>query len=111
MHTITERSTLLGAAALALAAWFAALAIVAYAAEPSRYVIAWVPDERMAATLSAAPVSVLEGESGGFLLLRGESPGFVRALYETGAWVVFPAISGGCRSDLSRASLSARQDI
>jgi hypothetical protein len=98
MLTTTDRRTLLGAGAFALAAWFAGLAILAYTVEPSREVIAWVPQGRLAATISAAPVTVLEGQGGGFLRLRGESPGFVGLLYASGAWIVFPAAGGGCRS-------------
>ena len=99
MRTTTERSTrtLLGAGALALAAWFAGLAILAYAVEPSREVIVWAPEGRLPA-LSAAPVSVLDTPGGGFIRLRGESKGFVGALYAGGAWLVLPAAAGTCRS-------------
>ena len=98
MRTTTDRRTLLLAGALALAAWFAGLAILAYAVEPSREVVAWAPQSQLAAMLSEAPVSVLNGQGGGFLRLRGESPGFVRSLYARGAWIVLPAVIGGCRS-------------
>lgn len=98
MRTTTERSTLLLAGALALAAWFAAVALLAYTVEPSPEVVAWAPPGRQAAIISAPSVSVLNGQRGGFLRLRGESPGFVRALYARGAWIVLPAAAGGCRS-------------
>ena len=99
MRTTTERSTrtLLAAGALALAAWFAGLAILAYAVEPSREVIVWAPEGRLPA-LAAAPVSVLDTPGGGFIRLRGESTGFVGALYAGGAWLVLPAAAGTCRS-------------
>jgi hypothetical protein len=90
--------TTISAAFLALAAWFTALAVVTYAAEPSREVLVWVPNARLAETLSSAPVSVLDGQSGGFLRVRGDTPGFVRILYSSGAWMVLPAGSGGCRA-------------
>lgn len=90
--------TTISAALLALAGWFTALAVVTYAAEPSREVIVWVSDARLAETLSNAPVSVLDGQSGGFLRVRGDTPGFVRRLYASGAWMVLPAGSGGCRA-------------
>jgi len=101
MRTTTERSarTLLAAGALALAAWFAGLAILAYAVEPSREVIVWAPEGRLPALTSlAAPVSVLDTPGGGFIRLRGESKGFVGALYAGGAWLVLPAAAGTCRS-------------
>ena len=99
MRTTTERSTrtLLAAGALALAAWFAGLAVLAYAVEPSREVIVWAPAGRLP-TISSAPVSVLDTPGGGFIRLRGESKGFVGALYAGGAWLVLPAAAGACRS-------------
>lgn len=98
MHTTTNRASLLGSAVLALAGWLAALTLFTYAAEPSREVIAWVPQSGMGATLSTAPVSVLDGQSGGFIRLRGEKSGFVRALYASGARIVLPVATGGCRA-------------
>ncbi len=98
MRTTTDYKTLLGAGALALAAWFTALAILAYAVEPSAEVIAWAPRDRLATTLSTVPASVLDGSRNGFLRLRGESPGFVKALYASGALIVLPASRGGCRA-------------
>lgn len=95
--------TTIKAALLALAGWFTALAFVTYAAEPSRDVMVWVADARMAEMLSTAPVSVMDGRPGGFLRVRGDAPGFVRTLYASGAWIVLPAASGGCRAALSKS--------
>jgi hypothetical protein len=97
MHTTTDRAILVGTALLALAGWFTALGLLTYTAEPSTEVIAWVPQARLAAALSITPISLLDGRSGGFVRLRGEKPGFVRALYASGAWIVLPAAMGGCR--------------
>jgi hypothetical protein len=96
-HNSSMRTTI-STALLALASWFTALAVLTYAAEPSREVLVWVPNARLAKTLSSAPVSVLDGQSAGFLRVRGDTPGFVRSLYAGGAWVVLPAGSGGCRA-------------
>lgn len=93
--------TTISAAFLALAAWFSALAVVTYATEPSGEVLVWLPDARLAEALSSAPVSVLDGQRGGFLRVRGDAPGFVRTLYASGAWLVLPAGSGGCRAVFS----------
>ena len=90
--------TTISVALVALAGWFTTLAVVTYAAEPSREVMVWVPEARLAETLSSAPVSVLGGQRGGFLRVRGDTPGFVRILYASGAWMVLPAGSGGCRA-------------
>jgi hypothetical protein len=98
MHTTTDRTDLYSAAALALAGWFAALTLLTYAAEPSKEVIAWVPQSLLGAALSTAPVSLMDGQSGGFIRLRGEAPGFVGALYANGARIVLPVASGGCRA-------------
>lgn len=98
MRTTTNRASLFGATVTALAGWFAAVTLLTYAAEPSREVIAWVPQSRIGATLSTAPVSLLDGRSSGFIRLRGETSGFVRALYASGAWMVLPVAAGGCRA-------------
>ena len=102
--------TTIKAALFALAGWFAALALLTYAAEPSREVIAWVPHARLAQTLSSAPVSVMEGRSGGFVRLRGDRPGFVRTLYASGAWMVLPAANGGCGGASPRKQQAAAAD-
>ena len=87
--------TTIKAALLALAAWFSALAALTYAAEP-RDVVAWVPQARLAEMLSAHSISVIDAPSGGFVRLRGDTPGFARTLYASGAWMVLPAARGGC---------------
>ena len=88
--------TLAGATVLALAAWFAFLGAVAFAIEPSAEVIVWAPRADM--PLAQAHVALIDAHGGGFMRLRGESPGFVRALYASGAWIVLPASRGGCRA-------------
>ena len=97
MRTTTELTRLFGGAAVVLAGWFGGLAILAYAVEPSGNVIAWAPQSRVPAMISASPVSVAGGAGAGFVGLRGESAGFVRALYAHGAWIVLPVATGGCR--------------
>jgi hypothetical protein len=96
MPTITDRAALVGAGVAALSAWFFALAFLTYASEPSWEVIAWVPQARVATTLSRAPVRALDAPAGGFLRLRGDAPGFVAGLYASGAWIVLPAGRAGC---------------
>lgn len=94
--TTTDWRSLLAAGALALVAWFAGLSVISAVFEPSREMIVLVPQARVGSVLSVAPVSVLDGRSN-VIRVRGESRGFVRSLYASGAWLVLPAMKGGCK--------------
>lgn len=95
----TEGSKLVGLGLLVLVSWVVVLSMLAFKAEPFEEVVAWVPPSRLAEMLSTSPVSVMDVGARGFVVLRGDSPGFVAALYASGAWMVLPARkSGGCVS-------------
>ena len=79
-----------------LLVWFAGLAIVAVTLEPTADVIVFAPPGTIGAVFSRASVAIVD-VPGGFLRARGIEPGFVRALYAGGAWLVLPATFGGCR--------------
>lgn len=97
----TSAPRLVAIGGLVLVAWMAALSAIAFGSRPSEAVVAWAPSGRMAGMLAASPVSVLNPGARGFVVLRGNSPGFVAALYASGAWVVLPARrSGGCVAGL-----------
>jgi hypothetical protein len=66
--------------------------------EPTRTVIVFAPGAHVAlASAEAANVDLLDGTAR-FITVSGRSRGFVRQLYESGAWIVFPVTAGGCRS-------------
>lgn len=85
------------AAALVLVAWFAGLGALARWAEPTREVLVLVEPAGVAALLSRAPVRAIDVPDG-WLRVRGDSPGFVAALYASGARLVLPAAGSGCRT-------------
>lgn len=87
--------TLWRPAAIALALWFGALLVVTPAFEPTRDVFVLAPPHMIAAL--PAGDAVIVDTVGAFTRLRGEAPGFVVRLYSQGAWLVVPALSGGCR--------------
>ena len=100
MSTIIEwgrrSGRLMGAACVALAAWFALAALVTLVAEPVRTVAVFAPASEGLAAVAHADARLV-GSGGGFILVRGEHAGFVRQLYAGGGWLVLPALTGGCR--------------
>ena len=100
MSTIIEwgrrGGRLVGAACVALAAWFALAASVTLVMEPVRTVAVFAPASVALAALAHADARLV-GSGGGFILVRGERAGFVRRLYAGGGWLVLPALTGGCR--------------
>ena len=99
--TTRTSTSVAGIAGAALLIWFVGVAAMTAFVEPTAEVIVLAPATKAAALLSSARVAILDSP-GGFLVVRGESPGFVRALYASGAWLVLPATSGGCRGGYRR---------
>ena len=85
-------STTIKVALVTLPLWFAWVALITIAFEPTQNVIVLGAP----GAVTQAPVSLLDSR-GGVLHLRGTQPGFVRELYASGAWLVLPATNGGCR--------------
>lgn len=109
MSTTTEdggiarrAARLAGAALLVTAAWFVGLAIATLAAEPTRSVAVFGPQQRTLQAVARGDALLVDGGSG-YVIVRGQHAGFVRALYAGGAWLVLPASSGGCRRGLLAA--------
>jgi hypothetical protein len=93
----TERRKLLAVALTALAIWATALTTMAYGSGPQDEVIVWASRDRLGEMLAASPASVVAAGLNGFVVLRGDAPQFVSALYARGAWIVLPARrAGGC---------------
>lgn len=83
-------------AGLALAVWFALLALATLVVEPADRVLVIAPDEaRALRAIAAADLNVASGSPLG-PIAEGRGPGFVARLYAGGAWLVLPAIDGGC---------------
>lgn len=86
-----------GAALLVSAIWFVGLATIVVIVEPTRDVVVFGPPETSMTAVATGP-SLLLDAGPTFVLVRGVRDGFVRELYAGGAWLVLPAMSGGCRT-------------
>jgi hypothetical protein len=91
-----------GAAIGVLAIWLF-IAGVAALAEPTSTVTAFGPQANLLQAINASDVELLNAGRG-FMVVRGRTAGFVRALYTGGAWAVLPGGIGAC----SAADLSAK---
>jgi hypothetical protein len=99
----TEWRNFLVVAFIAFACWIAALSALAYRADPGDQVAVWVPPKHLWKVISASSVSVIDAGPTGFVVLRGDAPGFVASLYTNGAWLVLPVRGpGGCVPSESR---------
>lgn len=79
--------------ALALAAWFGAMAVMAFTVEMPA-LVAFGPAHAITGT--AASQGSLVSAGSGFVVLRPSEPDAVKALYRGGAWLVLPAPGKGC---------------
>lgn len=97
-RTLSQRcGRFVGAALLVSAIWFAGLATVVVIAEPTRDVVVLGPPETSMTAVATGPSLLLDaGQT--FVVVRGVRDGFVRELYAGGAWLVLPAMGGGCRT-------------
>ncbi|MGH6814249.1 MAG: hypothetical protein ACREC6_00935 [Hyphomicrobiaceae bacterium] len=76
------------------------LAIAAFV-EPTRDAVVLGPPVRTLQALAGSDTRIVDiGAVSVFV--RGMEPGFVRALYANGAWLVLPARAGGCRNPGAR---------
>ena len=114
-HTLPQRcGRFVGLALLVSAIWFAGLAAVVALTEPTRDVVVLGPPETSMTAVATGPSLLLDaGRS--FILVRGVRDGFVRELYAGGAWLVLPAMSGGCRTparkSVAHTSTAAAQTV
>lgn len=77
--------------------WFIVLAAFVVIVEPTRDVVVLGPPETSLGAVATGPSLVLDAGKT-FVLVRGVRDGFVRELYAGGAWLVLPAMTGGCRT-------------
>lgn len=108
MSTITEScrraARFVCAASLILAAWFSLMALSTLAMEPAR-VVMFAPGPVTLAAAARSDGRIVDSGAG-FAILQGRQGGFVRKLYAAGAWLVLPALSGGCRGLDTRSARS-----
>ena len=83
-----------GAAGGILAIWMV-IAGFAALAEPTYTVTVFGPQAVLAQAIRASDVQLLNAGRG-FVIVRGRTSGFVRALYSAGAWGVLPGGIGEC---------------
>ncbi len=81
----------------ALVVWLGGLAGFAATAGPSGDYLVIGPRQSLFPALAPSGARFLREAAGG-LLLSGDGPATVRALYANGAWLVLPAARGGCLS-------------
>jgi hypothetical protein len=87
---------LIGGALLVSAVAFTSLVAIVAISEPTHDVVVLGPPETSMRAVATGP-SLLLDAGRTFVLVRGVRAGFVRELYAGGAWLVLPALSGGCR--------------
>jgi hypothetical protein len=91
-----------GAAIGVLAIWILVAGLAALA-EPTSTVTAFGPQAKLLQAVNTSDVELLNAGRG-FMVVRGRTDGFVRALYSAGAWAVLPGGIGACGA----ANLSAK---
>jgi hypothetical protein len=102
-HTIPDTVRLAAYALAALGVWFVGISALTVTLEPTNTVVVFGRSARTVVNAAADSNVAIVGGSGRVLTVAGTAPGFVRQLYASGAWLVLPFSSGGCR-DLSRWS-------
>lgn len=99
--TISLRSLpvvrLLGQTLFVLTLWFVATVLLTVTFEPTRFAVVVGPLDRSIAALAGSDTRIADAGRV-TLVVQGNDPGFVRALYANGAWLVLPRRSGGCLS-------------
>jgi hypothetical protein len=91
-----------GAACGVLLIWMVVAGLAALT-EPTPTVTVFGPQAKLMQAIRSSDVELINAGPG-FFIVRGRTAGFVKALYSTGAWVVFPGGIGACAS----AALSGR---
>lgn len=80
--------------ALALLVWFGGVALATLVADPQTLVV-FGPEGARLRAVEATGASMLSAGRG-FVTVRADSRGAVRALYANGAWFVWPVMRAGC---------------
>lgn len=101
MSTTTNHGTIQGAgrffglAAAVLLAWFAGLSLFTLIVEPKTNVMVFGAHSKILVAVAEQDLRIISGGRQ-FLVVTGGGPGYVRALYRSGAWLVLPTSTGGC---------------
>jgi hypothetical protein len=86
---------LLAGTALVLAIWMSALVAITRYLEASRSVAVIAPAGRTLASLAGTDARIVS-IGAGIVVVDSAERGFVRLLYERGAWLVLPSRPSGC---------------
>lgn len=84
-------------AVIALKVWFVGLSLATLFIGPGQTVVVLGPSSLAFRAAARSDVAVLDGGAA-YVLVRSDRAGFVRDLYANGAWLVWPAMGGGCIS-------------
>ncbi len=96
-HRVGAPARLAAWAALALAGWFAFMAILTLTVQPtSRVLVIGSSQAQVLAAVTTAGGELVAGLSRGVIAEGAGRPGFVRDLYRAGALLVLPATGGSC---------------
>jgi hypothetical protein len=96
-------------ALLALGGWLVIAAAATLVLEPTRRVVVIAPGEMTALGAVAGAEVDLADRSALGPIVEGQGAGFVARLYAGGAWLVLPALAGGCRgAPPARVAASAK---
>lgn len=87
----------LSAAVIALKIWVVGLCVATLFTERGQTVVVLGPSSLAFRAAARRDVAVLDGGAA-YVLVRSDRAGFVRDLYANGAWLVWPAMGGGCVS-------------
>ena len=85
-----------GAACGVLVIWMVVAGLAAFT-EPTSTVTVFGPRDKLMQAIQSSDVEILDAGRG-FLITRGRTVGFVKALYSSGAWAVLPGGIGACAS-------------
>lgn len=75
--------------------WLVALALITAFLEPLRTVAVFGPAHHVVAALEGTDMRIRSAGTG-YLVVEGDTPGFVRRLYARGALLVLPSRPAGC---------------
>jgi hypothetical protein len=89
---------------IALAVWFAGMAVLALAIDPPAVVV-FGPERNLESAIAATDTPLLS-VGPGFVAIRAGQPGLVRRLYGAGAWFVWPVMKAGCLPENGRSRMA-----
>jgi hypothetical protein len=84
----------LGGIAVVLGLWFGGMALIGFAFDPPAVVV-FAPVSSIVQAVTTTDAKIM-AVGPGFMALRAGKAGYVRRLYASGAWFVWPILPRGC---------------